>query len=49
MSSKNEYDENKRMRDLRDRNEEALLNLGTELGDLLKRLVVAMETIASKP
>jgi hypothetical protein len=49
MSSKQEYDENKRMRDLRDDSEKAMLEFGLVFQGLLERFVAAIEKIANKP
>ena len=42
-------DRNKRMQELDDQAHEGFLKLGIELPGLLKRLVEALEKIASKP
>ena len=49
MSSKEEYDANRRARKLRDDSESAMLQFSMRLPDLMERLVCALEKIANKP
>lgn len=46
MGSKEEYERDKKMRDLRDQADEAALKLAIAAPGLLERFVIALETIA---